>query len=106
MLERCDRLELLRFASAFLWADLAIDPREEVFLFTLARELGVEGDELSDVAALLERPPLPEEVDPTTLCPRMARVVRDVALRAIAADGHVAGTELELFDLLDELLPS
>jgi hypothetical protein len=28
-----------------------------------------------------------------------------VALRAIAADGHVAEREMDLFDVLDELLP-
>ena len=35
----------------------------------------------------------------------LAARIRDVCLRAIAADGVVAEREMGLFDLLDELLP-
>ena len=94
-----DRLTVLRFASAFLWADLELAEAEEAFLHDLADELAVARD-----PALLERPPLPEEVDPSGLSPQVAALVRDVVLRAIAADGRVDRLELALFDLLDELL--
>lgn len=95
-----DRLALLRFAASFLWADLEVREDEARFFRALARELEV------DVAEeLLELPPIPEDVDPNTITPRMAEVVRGVALRAIAADGVVDGFEMDLFELLDDLLP-
>ena len=54
---------------------------------------------------MLSRPPHAEDIDPTRVSPALARTVRDVALRAIASDGRVLAREMELFDLLDELLP-
>jgi len=90
---------VLRFASSFLWADLDLAPQERSFFESLARELG------ADPSDLLELPPLPEQIDPTRVPPELADTVRDVALRAIAADGVVDEREMELFELLDELLP-
>jgi uncharacterized membrane protein YebE (DUF533 family) len=94
----------LRFAASFLWADLAIDARERAFLESLADELGVP-DGRAVTAHLLAAPPPPEVVDPARVRPDLAHAVRAVALRAIAADGHVAEREMDLFDVLDELLP-
>jgi hypothetical protein len=91
--------DVLRFAATFLWADLELAPSERAFFNDLARELGADPEEL------LELPPLPEQIDPTRVPPELADTVRDVALRAIAADGKVDEREMELFDLLDELLP-
>lgn len=90
---------VLRFASSFLWADLDVAPEERTFFQDLARELGAEASDL------LDAPPRPEQIDPTRVPPELADTVRDVALRAIAADGVVDEREMELFDLLDELLP-
>ena len=104
-LPTADRLCVLRFAASFLWADLEVDLAEHAFFVDLARELGVSRASLPGVAELLALPPLPEEVDPTRVSPKLARTVRDVALRAIASDGRVRPREMELFDLLDELLP-
>lgn len=100
-----DRLCVLRFAASFLWADLQVDLAEHAFFLALAGELGVSGPALPDVIAMLRTPPEPEEIDPTRVSPQLAATVRDVALRAIASDGRVAPREMELFDLLDELLP-
>jgi len=105
-LPNADRLCLLRFAASFLWADLSVDLAEHAFFADLAHELGVPQAELPDVAEILATPPDPEHVDPTRVSPALARTVREVALRAIASDGRVLPREMELFDLLDELLPT
>jgi hypothetical protein len=105
LLPTADRLCLLRFAASFLWADLHVDLAEHAFFLALAGELGVPRSSLPAVFAMLSAPPEPEEIDPTRVSPDLARAVRDVALRAIASDGRVAPGEMELFDLLDELLP-
>lgn len=102
-----DRMCVLRFAASFLWADLSVDLAEHVFFIALASELGVPLAALADVVEeMLSLPPDAEDVDPTRVSPALARTVRDVALRAIASDGRVLPREMELFDLLDELLPS
>ena len=100
-----DRLCLLRFAATFLWADLDVDLAEHAFFLDLARELGVSRRSLPRVLEMLASPPDPEDIDPTRVSPALAATVRNVALRAIASDGRVLPREMELFDLLDELLP-
>lgn len=101
-----DRLSVLRFAAAFLWADLEIELSERSFFADLAHELGVPPGAWPEVAELLTSPPTPDDVDPTRVAPHLAPVVRDAALRAIASDGRVEPSEMALFDLLDELLPT
>jgi len=100
-----DRLCVLRFAATFLWADLELDLAEHAFFLDLATELGVPDGSLPSVVDLLSSPPDPEDIDPTRVSPALAATVRNVALRAIASDGRVLPREMELFDLLDELLP-
>ncbi len=100
-----DRLCVLRFAASFLWADLHVDDTEQAFFVGLARELGVPDASLATVAAILSSPPAGEEVDPTRVPRNLAETVRAVALRAIASDGRIMAREMELFALLDELLP-
>lgn len=104
-LPNTDRLCVLRFAASFLWADLDVDLAEHAFFVDLARELGVPTTSLPSVIEMLSSPPEPEQIDPTLVPPDLAATVRDVALRAIASDGRVLPREMELFDLLDELLP-
>jgi hypothetical protein len=99
-----DRKQVLRFAASFLWADLEVADSERRFLNELARELDVH-DAPTEVEALLSRPPVPEEIDPTSVTPAVADFVRQAALRAIAADGRVATEEMMMFELLDDLLP-
>ncbi len=100
-----DRLCVLRFAASFLWADLELDLAEHAFFLDLASELGVPESSLPSMVELLSSPPEPEDIDPTRVSPALATTVRNVALRAIASDGRVVPREMELFDLLDELLP-
>ncbi len=98
-----ERLSILRFAASFLWADQRVDSRERRFLHELAREIGVE--DAAIVEALLARPPAGDDVDPSTIPSVLAPAVRDVALRAIASDGAIEEPEMDLFFVLDELLP-
>jgi hypothetical protein len=105
MMGSTEQLAVLRFAASFLWADLEIDEREEAFFVGLARELGISKRAMPQVVEMLRAPPAPEHVDPTRVPSALAARVRDAALRAIASDGRVAPREMELWDLLDELLP-
>jgi hypothetical protein len=98
-------MKVLRFAASFLWADLVLMESEQRFLARLASELGLVTHARKEIDDLLRRPPLPEDVDPNDVSPALAAEVRSAALRAIAADGHVARAEMRLFYLLDELLP-
>lgn len=99
-----ERSCLLRFAASFLWADLDVDGSERAFFVDLARELGA--DEPAEEATLhLAAPPNPRDVDPSAVAPALAETVRTIALRAIAADGRVTEPEMEMFFLLDDLLP-
>jgi hypothetical protein len=100
-LSPADRKQVLRFAASFLWADLEIVDAERRFLTELAEEL----DEPDEVARLLACPPEPEDVDPASVPPDVADVIRQTALRAIAADGNVEPEEMTMFELLDDLLP-
>ena len=104
LLSSSDRRQVLRFAASFLWADLEVADSERRFLTDLARELEV-SDASSEVAFLLAGPPVPEDVDPTSVAPGVADLVRHAALRAIASDGRVGSEEMKLFELLDDLLP-
>ena len=97
-----EKLQLLKFAASFLWADLEVANTERAFMAALAVELEV--DEAAALA-LLDRPPTPDDVDPARVPRSLANAIRTVALRAIAADGRVEPKEMQLFDLLDELLP-
>jgi hypothetical protein len=97
-----DRLQVLRFAACFLWADLDVAEPERRFLTDLARELDIEP---AVAAELLARPPSADDVDPTGIGLDAANAIRHVALRAIAADGRVIDKEMKMFELLDDLLP-
>ena len=97
-----ERERVLRFAAAFVWADLEVADSERSFLAMLARELGIDKAQADH---LLEVPPLPEDVDPSVVGARAADTVRRVALQAIAVDGEVKEEEMSMFELLDDLLP-
>ena len=96
------KLQLLRFASSFIWADLEVANSERAFMLELAKELDIDSAEALD---LLDQPPSPDDVDPCRVPHSLAESVRRVALRAIAADGRVDQHEMSMFELLDELLP-
>src|SRR5688500_18724444 len=89
------RMTVLRFAASFLWVDFGGADSERGFLAELARELDID-DGPREVEDLLARPPIPEEIDPASVAPAVADVVRRAALRAIAADGRVEHDEMTM----------
>ncbi len=95
---------VLRFAASFLWADFEIVDAERRFLLDLAYDLDVR-DPHTTVTRLLKSPPLPEDVDPSTVSVATADAIRRAALDAIACDGRVDAFEMSMFELLDDLLP-
>jgi len=97
-----DRPKVLRFAATFLWADLELADDERQFFSKLARELEVDA---AQADALISRPPIPEDIDPNAMSVATADVIRQVALQAIASDGEVHELEMQMFELLDDLLP-
>lgn len=97
-----EREKVLRFAASFLWADLEVAEEERVFFECLARELEID---VARADALLSCPPIPEEIDPSDMSASTADVIRHVALRAIASDGLVKEEEMQMFELLDDLMP-
>jgi hypothetical protein len=103
-----ERSRVLRFAASFLWADHEVVESERRFLHELARELGAGESEgaRGEVEALLEEPPALDALDPNAVPAAWADVVRHAVLRAIASDGHVHEEEMNLFHLLDALLPA
>lgn len=103
-LSSIDRRQVLRFAASFLWADFEVADSERQFLARLADELEMD-DARGEVQGLLASPPVPEDIDPTSVSATVADVVRHAALRAIAADGRVGSEEMSMFELLDDLLP-
>lgn len=94
-----ESMAVLRFASVFLWADARIEQREVAFFDDLATSLGV-----PEARGMLFDPDA-IDIDPTRVSPALATRIRQECLRAIASDGVVDEREMELFDLLDELLP-
>jgi hypothetical protein len=96
-------MQVLRFAASFLWADCEVADSERRFLTELASELDVDAPHA--IADLLAEPPVPEDIDPASVRPAVADVIRRAVLRAIAADGRVHSDEMKMFELLDDLLP-
>lgn len=103
-LDDAERQKLLHFAATFVWADGEVAESERRFVEDLAARLGVTDPERA-VAGLLAMPPIAGEVDPASVSPALAAVVRRVALDIIAADGRVDRAEMAMFELLDDLLP-
>ena len=69
-----DRMQVLRFAASFVWADCEVADAERVFLTMLAAELGLEHG-TAEVARLLDVPPAPEEVAYFRVVPEVVSVL-------------------------------
>lgn len=103
-LTRRERLQLMRFVCAAVWADLDVGPSEKSFILNLALRLGLPEDEIERVQEWLEMPPTPEEVDPTDIPPEHRKLFRDEIEAAMTADHVLDGPERESLRLLYELL--
>jgi len=89
-LARNERLQLLKFVAAAVWADLEVSRPEKSFLLSLALKLRIPDDELEHLADWLERPPPPEEVDPARIPPEHRSLFLAAVRDAMAAD-HALG---------------
>lgn len=103
-LTRDQRLTLLKFACAAVWADLEVSESERTFIQSLALRLGLPDDEVGHVRDWLETPPTPEEVDPALIPPAHRKLFLEAVREAITADHVVDGPEIESLRLLEELL--
>jgi uncharacterized membrane protein YebE (DUF533 family) len=103
-LTRAQRLQLLKFVCAAVWADLEVSESERLYILGLSLRLGLPEDELTQVRDWLDTPPAPEEVDPNTVPPEHRRLLLEAVSEAITVDGVVDGPERESFRLLQELL--
>lgn len=99
-----ERLQLLKFVSAVIWADLEVRPEEKTFLLNLALRLGLSEEELERTRDWLERPPPPEEVDPTLVPPRHRQVFLKAIEEVMIADHGIVSPEMESLKLLRQLL--
>ena len=103
-LSRAERLQLLKFVCAAVWADLEVSATEKTFTLSLALRLGLPEDEVGKVRQWLETPPLPEEVDPNLVPAEHRRIFLDAIQEALESDHVVDAPEHETLRLLRELL--
>jgi hypothetical protein len=102
-LDREDRLRLMKFVCSFAWADLEIQAEERQFVGRMVDKLGLEADR-ERIDRWLERPPAPEEVDPTQV-PREHRELFLEAIRGlISADNVIDENEAVNLELFEQLL--
>ena len=103
-LTRQERLQLLKFVSAAIWADLEVSPSERTYLLSLALRLHPSKEDAERVQVWLEKPPLPEEVDPFQVAPRHRRLFLEAMEQAMAADHVIDSPEMESLRVLRQLL--
>jgi hypothetical protein len=103
-LNKTDRMRLMRFVCSFAWADLAVDVKERALVKRMVQALRLDAEEKKQVQAWLEKPPRPEEVDPTTVPKGHRQLFVDAAKAMIVADGVVTRDEVEELKLFVALL--
>jgi hypothetical protein len=103
-LTRAERLTLMKFVCAAIWADLEVSHWEKSHVLSLALRLGLPDEETEQVREWLEEPPPPEELDPARIPPERRRLFLKAIEEAVAADLVVDGPERETLRLLRELL--
>lgn len=104
VLNRDDRLRLMKFVCSFAWADLEIRPEERDFVAGLVRRLDLSASERRQVEGWLQLPPKPEAVDPTTIPLAHRKIFLQSVEGVIAADGEIAEEERESLSLFKALL--
>jgi len=92
---------LLAFFASMLWQDGSLHPDDRAALHTMAHELGLGNDD-PQTEWLAQLPPLPDEIDPQTVPPRLAGAV--LALATLAAGVRPSLARYEALELLEQLL--
>jgi uncharacterized tellurite resistance protein B-like protein len=103
-LTRAERLTLVKFVCAAVWADLEVSESEKSYILSLALRLGLPHDEAEQVRQWLEEPPPPEEVDPARIPREHRQLFLEAVEEAITADSVIDPPERETLRLLRELL--
>jgi uncharacterized membrane protein YebE (DUF533 family) len=103
-LTRPERLKLLEFVCAAMWADLDVSHWEKSHILGLALRLGLPDGEKEQVREWLEKPPPPEDVDPAQIPAEHRRLFLKAMEEAVAADLVVDAPEREMLRLFRELL--
>ena len=104
LLERSDRLRLMKFVCSFAWADLEIRPEEREFIAGMVNRLTLDAEDREKVQDWLELPPAPESIDPTRVPIAHRKIFVDAIRGVIAADGEISSEELESFRLFQDLV--
>jgi uncharacterized tellurite resistance protein B-like protein len=105
-LDARQRLQLIKFVCSFAWADLEVRPEERSFVARLVERLELDASERLQVSGWLERPPLPDSVDPMTIPPAHRQSFLEAIEGVVAADGEVSIEERESLAVLQDLLAS
>ena len=95
------RTLLYRMAIGIVWADFAMSPRAELALHRLAGELALP---LPLAEERHHGPPLPEDVDPMRVPPRLAQAFLRVLRRVAIVDGHLRGARAASLALVEDML--
>lgn len=99
-----ERMQLMKFICSFAWADLKIHPGERVFVEKLVRRLELDPEEALQVEQWLRLPPLPEEVDPTTVSIEHRKTFVREIVGIIESDGSISVEERDSLALFESLL--
>ena len=103
-LERADRMRLMKFVCSFVWADLEVKDSERAFVKKMVEKLHLDPAEKKEVAAWLEVPPSPDEVDPTQIPSAHRKLFVDTMREVIAVDGVIDPEEKENLELFEQLV--
>jgi uncharacterized tellurite resistance protein B-like protein len=105
-LDARERLQLIKFVCSFAWADLEVRDEERAFVAHLVERLALDARERSQVRHWLERPPLPDSVDPMTIPTAHRKRFLEAIEGVVAADGEISIEERESLEVLEDLLAS
>ena len=104
VLNREDRLQLMRFVCSFAWADLEVSDREREFIVKMVIRLGLNDEEQDQVAQWLEIPPRADDLDPADIPREHRKLFLDAARAMILSDGTIEEEEAENLIIFDQLL--
>jgi uncharacterized tellurite resistance protein B-like protein len=103
-LDASERLQLIKFVCSFAWADLEVSAEERTFVARLVERLDLDARERIEVHGWLERPPLPDSVDPMTIPTAHRQSFLAAIQGVVAADGQISTEERESLAVLRDLL--
>jgi len=97
-------MQLMKFVCSFAWADLEIHRAERAFVQRMMARLELDTDECAQVRRWLERPPSPQETDPTTIPVAHRKAFIESIVGVIESDGVVTQEERDHLALFEQLL--